>query len=114
MVAVLLMAALGAHAEEGVSAKAGGSALDLFEARLRYGVWLRSGKQTDAGPSLSYNGLTPNDLALSAWGWFLVDNHVGAFLSLQREGFALYEGDARRTGGALIRFSVGPTGRVNL
>ena len=48
------------------------------------------------------------------WGWFLVTGHVGAFLNLQREAFALYTGSSRVTGGGLIRFSVGPTGRLTL
>ncbi len=88
---------------------------DLLQVRLRYGVSVRRGSQSDAtNPGLSYSGLTPNDLALNGWGWFLLDSHLGAFLSLQREAFGLYDASNRVTGGGLIRASLGPTGRLML
>ncbi|NMO22418.1 hypothetical protein HG543_47320, partial [Pyxidicoccus fallax] len=37
--------------------------------RLRYGVSLRDGQQADVGPGLTYEGLTPNDLAVVGTGW---------------------------------------------
>jgi hypothetical protein len=111
-VLLLCLAAAGVQAEEGVAARAGPTAQDLLELRLRYGVAVRSGSQKDGGPSLSYSGVTPNDLALSAWAWFLAGGHVGAFLNLQREAFSLYANDSRVTGGGLVRASVGPSGRL--
>jgi hypothetical protein len=113
---VLLAVSMVAQAQESVSASASAAApTDVFQARLRYGVSVRSGSQSDAtSPALSYNGLTPNDLALNGWGWFLLDGHLGAFVSLQREAFALYDANNRVTGGGLFRASVGPTGRLIL
>ncbi len=115
MTLLLLLAATGARAEEAVTAAAAPTIKDLFQARIRYGVAVRSGSQQDAGPSsLTYNGLTPNDLALSGWGWFALGGHLGAFLNLQREAFALFAANSRVTGGGLIRASLGPTGRLTL
>lgn len=88
------------------------SPYDMFQARLRYGVAVRSGAQTDQGPGLTYSGLTPNDLALQGWGWFLLDGKLGGTLALQREGFALYDQGTKVTSGGLLRFSLGPAGRV--
>ena len=112
---LLLAVSAVAQAEETVTAARTTNPYDVFQARLRYGVAQRSGGQTDAtGQSLTYSGLTPNDLALNAWGWFLLDSHLGVFASLQREAFALYDASNRVTGGGLIRFAVGPTGRLTL
>jgi hypothetical protein len=86
---------------------------ELGTVRLRYGVALRQGSQTDLGPGLSYSGLTPNDVALSAT-WFGV-GHLGGVLSLQREGFALNDdAQVRVTQGSLLRVHAGPSGRLAL
>src|SRR5205823_8378071 len=65
------------------------------------------------GPGLQYSGLTPNDFAGQARYWF--SPLVGAGLSAQREGFALFTTDGTRSrvsGGGLLRISAGPAGRV--
>ncbi|HYO70801.1 MAG TPA: carboxypeptidase regulatory-like domain-containing protein [Archangium sp.] len=79
--------------------------------RLRYGVALREGAQ-EAGPAVSYSGMTPNDVALglTAFG----EGWLGAWASVQREGFSLSLGSESVTGGALVRASVGPAARVFL
>ncbi|MFP2912688.1 hypothetical protein ACLESD_48295, partial [Pyxidicoccus sp. 3LFB2] len=74
--------------------------------RLRYGVALRDGQQSDVGPGLTYEGLTPNDLAAVGTGW--VGPWLGAWAGVQREAFDLKEGAVRITGGSLLRASVGP------
>ncbi len=85
---------------------------DVFQARLRYGASLRSGSQNDAtSPGLTYSGATPNDLALSGWGWFLLSQHLGAQLSFQREAFGLFDGSTRVTGGGLLKAGLGVAGR---
>ncbi|MBS1149296.1 MAG: hypothetical protein H6Q89_994 [Myxococcaceae bacterium] len=112
---MLLAVSAVAHAEESVSAAPTKAPRDAFQARLRYGVSVRSGSQLEpTQPSLTYSGLTPNDLALNAWGWFLLDGHLGAFGSVQREAFTLFDAGNRVTGGGLIRASVGPAGRLIL
>jgi hypothetical protein len=45
--------------------------------RARYGVAIRSGGEADSGPGLTYSGVSPNDIALSAWAWFLFGDHLG-------------------------------------
>ncbi len=80
--------------------------------RLRYGVALRDGQQADVGPGLTYEGLTPNDLALVGTGW--VGPWLGAWAEVQREAFDLKEGSLRITGGSLLRASVGPRARALL
>ncbi|MFP2932415.1 hypothetical protein ACLESO_46155, partial [Pyxidicoccus sp. 3LG] len=66
--------------------------------RVRYGVALRDGQQADVGPGLTYEGLTPNDLAAVGTGW--AGTWVGAWAGVQREAFDLKEGLALRiTGG---------------
>ncbi len=85
--------------------------LDLFSARARYGVSVRNGGQTDSGPGVSYGGVTPNDLALSGYGYFALDRKLGAHLSLQREAFSLFDGPSRVTDTGLLRVAVGPVGR---
>ncbi len=87
---------------------------DRLQVRLRYGVVQRSGAQTDATAELSYAGLTPNDVALSAWAWPLLDGQLGLAVSAGREAFGLYDGAARVTQGGLLRVSGGPTGRLGL
>ncbi|HEX5752275.1 MAG TPA: carboxypeptidase regulatory-like domain-containing protein [Archangium sp.] len=79
--------------------------------RLRYGLAFREGAQ-EAGPVVSYSGMTPNDVALglSAFG----EGWLGAWVSVQREGFSLSLGPDAVTGGALVRASVGPAARVFL
>ncbi|WP_370644010.1 collagen binding domain-containing protein [Myxococcus sp. RHSTA-1-4] len=80
--------------------------------RLRYGVSLRDGQQADVGPGLTYEGLTPNDLAAVGVGW--VGPWLGAWAEVQREAFDLKEGSLRITGGSLLRASVGPRARTFL
>ena len=80
--------------------------------RLRYGVALRDGQQADVGPGLTYEGLTPNDLAAVGTGW--VGPRLGAWAGVQREAFDLKEGSLRITGGSLLRASVGPRARALL
>ncbi len=86
---------------------------EAWEARLRYGIVSRSGAVADSGPGLTYNGITPNDLAVRGWLWFLFDV-AGVGLSVEREAFALYDNGQRVTGGGLLRAHVGPTGRLRL
>lgn len=86
---------------------------EAWELRLQYGIVSRSGGLTDSGPGLTYTGITPNDLALRGWLWFLFDV-VGVGLSLEREAFALYDNGVRVTGGGLLRAHIGPTGRLRL
>lgn len=117
---LFLLASLGAspagHADPGLATSSAPvsttPAGDLFQARLRYGAAVRSGSEQDLGPGLSYSGVSPNDLAFSGWWWFLLSRHLGLTASVNREAFALYDGDQRVTGGGLLRASVGPTGRV--
>jgi hypothetical protein len=83
--------------------------------RLRYGVALRQGVQADLGPGLQYAGWTPNDFAGSVRYWF--GPMLGAGLSAQREGFALFTTDTGRSrvsGGGLLRINAGPSGRLLL
>ncbi|WP_240358991.1 MSCRAMM family protein [Pyxidicoccus trucidator] len=80
--------------------------------RLRYGMALRNGQQSDVGPGLTYEGLTPNDLAAVGTGW--VGPWLGAWAGVQREAFDLKEGALRITGGSLLRASVGPRARLFL
>ncbi len=82
---------------------------ELWGIRLRYGAALRSGSQADTGPGMSYSGLTPNDLALSAA--VFGRGHLGGVLQLQREGFGLYDQMNRVTAGALLRFQAAVAGR---
>ena len=80
--------------------------------RLRYGVAIRKGEEADSGPGLSYQGVSPNDLAFTGWLWFLLGDHLGLTAGVQREAFSLLDNGATVTSGALLRMSVGPTGRV--
>lgn len=80
--------------------------------RLRYGVALRNGHQSDVGPGLTYEGLTANDLAAVGTGW--VGPWLGAWAGVQREAFDLKAGGLRITGGSLWRASVGPLARLFL
>ncbi len=89
-----------------ITASAQGVAL-----RLRYGLAFRDGAQ-DAGPALSYGGMTPNDLALGAT--VFGENWWGAWASVQREGFSLSKGTDLVTSGGLLRASVGPAARFTL
>ncbi|KFA91321.1 hypothetical protein Q664_22810 [Archangium violaceum Cb vi76] len=104
---LLLALTLGAP----ISAWAQGEAAEWASVRLRYGLAFREGAQ-EAGPAVSYSGMTPNDVALglSAFGggWW------GGWARVQREGFRLSLGSESVTGGALVRASVGPAARVFL
>lgn len=87
---------------------------DQAQVRLRYGVAVRTGNETDSGPGLSYSGVSPNDLALTGWLWFLLGDHLGLTAGVQREAFSLLDRGTTVTSGALMRANVGPTGRVRL
>lgn len=80
--------------------------------RLRYGIALRNGQQADVGPGLTYDGFTPNDLAVMGTAW--AGAWLGGWASVQREGFDLKEDSVRITGGSLLRASVGPRARAFL
>ncbi len=80
--------------------------------RLRYGVSLRDGQQADVGPGLTYEGLTPNDVAMVGTAWPLA--WLGGWVGMQREAFDLKEGTQRITGGSLVRASLGPRVRASL
>ena len=114
-IAVLMTVCTAALGEESVTGSRTITSPELFQARLHYGVAERTGGQTDsASQTLTYSGLSTNDLALDAWGWLLLDGHLGLFGSLHREAFALYDGGTRVTGGSLLRAAIGPTGRLTL
>ncbi len=82
--------------------------------RLRFGLAMRSGQQTDLGPGLTYQGITPNDLALSG-AWWVGGGHFGLALAGQREGFSLLGSAGEQiTGGSLWRAHLGPTARFPL
>jgi hypothetical protein len=85
---------------------------DQAQVRLRYGVAIRKGDEADSGPGLSYQGVSPNDLAFTGWLWFLLGDHLGVTAGVQREAFSLLDNGSTVTSGALLRMSVGPTGRV--
>ncbi|MFZ5440544.1 MAG: MSCRAMM family protein [Myxococcota bacterium] len=85
---------------------------ELAQVRFRYGVAIRNGTESDAGPGLSYSGVSPNDLAFTGWLWFLLGDHLGLTAGLQREGFSLLDSGSTVTSGGLLRAFVGPTGRV--
>src|SRR5437764_1061258 len=53
---------------------------ELGAIRLRDGLSIRSGGQTDNGPGISYSGQTPNDVSLS--GWYFGSGHFGGALAL--------------------------------
>nr|WP_323378950.1 carboxypeptidase regulatory-like domain-containing protein [Pyxidicoccus xibeiensis] len=99
----MLAALPSAHAEE---------VAEQATLRVRYGVALRDGRQVDVGPGLTYEGLTPNDLAAVGTVW--VGPWLGAWARVQREAFDLKEGTLRITGGSLVRASVGPRARALL
>ena len=92
--------------------KAPGSRDDAAQVRLRYGVAIRNGSESDTGPGLSYAGVSPNDLAFTGWLWFLLGDHLGLTGGVQREAFSLLDGGTAVTSGGLFRVHVGPTGRV--
>jgi uncharacterized membrane protein len=85
---------------------------DQAQVRLRYGVAIRNGNEADSGPGLSYQGVSPNDLAFTGWLWFLLGDHLGVTAGLQREAFSLLDNGSTVTSGALLRMAIGPTGRV--
>ena len=89
-----------------------GQSDDAAQVRLRYGVAIRNGTETDSGPGLQYDGLSANDLALTGWLWFLLGDHLGLTGAVQREAFSLIDNGTQVTSGALLRAHLGPTGRV--
>jgi len=111
--AFAIASAAGAQVDARVERNAGDDAPQaaLGEARVRYGATVRNGTYDDAGPNLSYNGTTPNDVSLAAayFPWW-----VGGNVRVQREGFALDSAGTRVTGGGLFRAAVGPAGRFAL
>ncbi|MFP2962950.1 hypothetical protein ACLEPN_35550, partial [Myxococcus sp. 1LA] len=104
LVLLVLLATPAAHAEP---------VAERASLRLRYGLSLRDGHQTDVGPGLTYEGFTPNDLAVVGTGW-LGTSWLGAWAGVQREAFDLREEALRITGGSLLRASVGPRARAFL
>ncbi|HYV47038.1 MAG TPA: carboxypeptidase regulatory-like domain-containing protein [Myxococcaceae bacterium] len=107
---ILLAMAAPARAQEEPAAP-----YEMASLRFRYGVSLRQGVQADLGPGLQYTGWTPNDFAGSGRYWF--GPMIGAAVSAQREGFALFTTDGTRTrvsGGGLLRINAGPSGRLML
>ncbi len=90
----------------------GGVRGDVASARLRFGLELRQGSQSDLGPGLSYSGGTPNDFTLDVAG-FLRGGALGLTLSAEREAFSLNGGTAQVTGGALYRAHLLPTLRLS-
>jgi hypothetical protein len=86
---------------------------EYWQARLRYGLAYRSGRQEDPGPGLIYSGITYNDLAFEGWAWF---GYVGAHLGFQREAFGLFANNnpTAVTAGGLIRANVELAGRLPL
>ncbi|MCY1075565.1 carboxypeptidase regulatory-like domain-containing protein [Archangium lansingense] len=106
--AVLLLAlTLGAP----ISAWAQGVPAEQASVRVRYGLAFRQGAQ-EVGPTVSYGGMTPNDVAL--WAAVFGEGWLGAWASVQREGFSLSQEAQLVTGGSLLRASVGPAARVFL
>ncbi len=106
-VVLLLALTLGVQ----LSAWAQGVPAERVSVRLRYGLAFREGAQ-EAGPAVTYGGMTPNDVALGATvfsaGW------LGAWAGVQREGFSLSRGGEAVTRAGLLRASVGPAARVFL
>lgn len=115
LVTLTLLCAALVHAADVPGVREAKEPLDLFQARLRYGLAVRNGSQVEsmANRTINYGGVTPNDLALAAWGWFLLERHLGLTASYQREGFALFSNGARVTGGGLSRLHLAPTGRID-
>jgi hypothetical protein len=114
LAAVVVLASL-SWGQTGVTARLvapAGYTDEVAQVRFHYGVAVRNGTEDDGGPGLTYSGVTPNDLAGSLWLWFLFGNHLGLTASFGREGFSLVSDTGPITGGGLIRFSAGPTGRV--
>ncbi len=99
-----------AQTPEVISAPSASTLYGKSSLKLRYGVSLRAGGQQDLGPGLTYDGLTPNDVAVAA-DWFPLQ-HLGIGAQVQREGFALFDGGEWVTGGGLIRAQVGPVARI--
>lgn len=114
ILALVLAVAPGIALAQEDRASPSGPSLEPVSLRLRYGVAVRSGEQTDAGPGLTYSGLTPNDLEAWAVYYGLGAEWLGAQLRLQREGFALNREADRVTGGSLLRLSLGAVARRQL
>lgn len=85
---------------------------DHAQLRLRYGIAIRDGSERDLGAGLTYSGISPNDLAFEGWLWFLLEEHLGVSVGIQREAFSLLAEGQTVTSGALLRTSIGPTGRL--
>src|SRR5262245_18753834 len=80
---------------------------EYWSLRLRYGIAYSSGGETDSGPGLTYQGLTPNDISVQGAGWL---GYAGVFAAFQRDGFALFDTTTNPaplvTSGGLVRFAV--------
>ncbi len=87
---------------------------DLFQVRLRYAAAIRNGTEDGANYTLGYSGVSPNDLALSAWAFPLLSRHLGVTVGVQREAFGLYSGATVVTSGALLRAHAGLAGRLRI
>ncbi|WP_239469971.1 MSCRAMM family protein [Archangium violaceum] len=94
-----------------ITVRAEGASAEHATVRLRYGLTFREGAQ-EAGPAVSYGGMTPNDVAL--WAAVFGGGWWGAWASVQREGLSLSKETQLVTGGGLLRASVGPAARVAL
>lgn len=118
VVAALMLSSAAVIAQPAVSAAAprpkGNPAWsdEMAQVRLHYGASIRSGSEDDGGPGLTYSGVTPNDLAATAWAWLLLDGHLGLTAGFGREAFSLLDNGTQVTSGGLIRFNAGPTGRI--
>jgi Carboxypeptidase regulatory-like domain len=88
--------------------------LELFDLRARYGVNVRFGGQTDLGPGMAYDGVTPVDLSLAGNLYFI--DYLGLTASFQSEGFSLTDKatNTEVTRGSVFRLNAGAVGRLPL
>ncbi len=120
MVALLVVVGCPAAAERITSdapapvADAPDPGADLWQARLRYAVAIRSGAERAATGNLAYQGVSPNDFSLGFRAFPLLDRHLGLEAGLQREAFALFDGTSDVTGGGLLRADLGVSGRLRV
>lgn len=107
---MLLLVALSAAPRE---VRAQAPEQEWLRLQARAGMVWRSGAQAWPNPGLDYSGWTPSDLSLAAQAYTRRRFAVGGFLSIQREGFGLLEGDRVLTSGALWRAALGPAARFS-
>lgn len=84
----------------------------LLELRVRAALGVRGGSEVDTGPGISYSGVTPNDVALSAAAFPFFERRLGLVGSFQREGLSLWSQGQRLTQGALLRGGAGLAGQL--